>query len=89
MEHHSNILPWRESGATVLTVGQPVIRSFVSIASKPAHCSSFPSAAPSLDACIDLQHLAHQLQHARDMGASIIIGAFAAGLSHFFLFVFV
>jgi selenocysteine lyase/cysteine desulfurase len=23
MEHHSNILPWRESGAVVLTVGQP------------------------------------------------------------------
>jgi selenocysteine lyase/cysteine desulfurase len=26
-------------------------------------------------------HLNHQLQHARDMGASIIIGAFAAGLT--------
>jgi selenocysteine lyase/cysteine desulfurase len=26
MEHHSNILPWRESGAVVLTVGQCTMR---------------------------------------------------------------
>lgn len=40
---------------------------------------SHPSTAPTADACIDVQHLARQLQRAREMNASIIIGAFAAG----------
>ena len=41
---------------------------------------SLPPTAPTPDSCIDIVHLTHQLQHARGMGASIIIGAFAAGL---------
>ncbi len=40
---------------------------------------SFGSAAPASDSCIDILHLTQQLQRARDIGASIIIGAFAAG----------
>ena len=51
---HSNLLTWRESGATVLPV------------------------APCPHSCIDLVHLSQQLQLARDMGASLVVGAFTA-----------
>ncbi len=83
LEHHSNILPWRESGAVVLTVGPSRIIQLAifccAFLSVSLPFPSFGSAAPASDSCIDILHLTQQLQRACDMGASIIIGAFAAG----------
>jgi selenocysteine lyase/cysteine desulfurase len=42
LEHHSNILPWRESGAVVLTVGQSHSAPFVAVLDCRSHSPSFP-----------------------------------------------
>jgi hypothetical protein len=67
-------------------VSQPFSWSCTSIRILHLSLASFPVpfAAPSSDSCIDIRDLTQQLQRAHGMGASIVVGAFAAGA--FFLF---
>jgi selenocysteine lyase/cysteine desulfurase len=51
-EHHSNLLPWRESGAEVVTIREEPVSG-----------------------CVDLQHLAEQLDH---YAGRFLIGSFCA-----------
>lgn len=71
-EHHSNLLPWRESFAEVVTIRE------TAWSQPPAAGTDNSAACRGGQSGIDMQHLEEVLQKFSARGSSFIVGSFCA-----------